>query len=319
MRIVYIGSGRFGLVCLEALRNSKHVIEFILTQPSRAAGRGRKTTPTDVAQWAVDNQIPFAETEDASQSQLIQKVRDINPELILVIAFGQKISDELIELAPLGMINVHSSLLPKYRGAAPINWAIIKGETKTGVSITTVTSKWDAGEILAQAETKIEPDENTEQLGSRLSQIAAPLLLDTLEKIENGTAKYIKQDPEKVTYAPKLEKTDGYIDFTQSAQDVHNLVRGLYPWPGVNAIYESKTSGKTSRIMLIETRVMNASGTNELPAGTFDKDLNLACGSGILKIVKIKPAGKNVISFEDFVNGYRVAPSDKLVKIEDET
>jgi methionyl-tRNA formyltransferase len=319
MRIAYIGSGRFGLACLEALRDSKHVIEFILTQPSRAAGRGRKTTPTDVAQWAVDNQIPFTETEDASQSQLIQKVRDINPELILVIAFGQKISDELIELAPKGMINVHSSQLPKYRGAAPINWAIIKGETRTGVSITTVTSKWDAGDILAQAETKIEPDENAEQLGSRLSQIAAPLLLDTLEKIENGTAKYIKQDPEKVTRAPKLKKTDGYIDFSQPAQEVHNLVRGLYPWPGVNAIYQSKTSGKTSRIMLTETRVMNASGTNELPVGTFDKDLNLACGSGILKIIKIKPAGKNVIPFEDFVNGYRVAPSDKLVKIEDET
>ncbi|MFA5783401.1 MAG: methionyl-tRNA formyltransferase [Phycisphaerae bacterium] len=319
MRIAYIGSGRFGLVCLESLRDSKHGIEFILTQPSRAAGRGKKTTPTPVAQWAQTNQIPCLETDDSSQPGVIQKVRDINPDLILVIAFGQKLSDELIELAPLGMINVHSSLLPKYRGAAPINWAIIKGETKTGVSIATVTSNWDAGQILAQTETKIEPDENAEQLGNRLSQIAAPLLLDVLEKIENGTAEYAKQDAEKVTRAPKLKKTDGYIDFTRSAQEVHNLVRGLYPWPGVNAIYQSKTSGKTSRTMLIETRVINASDTKELSAATFDKDLNLACGSGILKIVKIKPAGKNVIPFEDFVNGYRIKPQDKLVKIEDET
>jgi methionyl-tRNA formyltransferase len=157
MRIIYIGSGRFGLACLNALRNSKHDIEFILTQPSRAAGRGRRTTRTAVAEWAVSSQIPFLETEDASEPFVIEKVRDINPDLIVVIAFGQKICDELINLPPKGMINVHGSLLPKYRGAAPINWAVVKGETETGVTIATVTSRWDAGRILGQTKTPINP------------------------------------------------------------------------------------------------------------------------------------------------------------------
>ncbi len=317
MRIVYIGSGRFGLSCLNALRDSKHGIEFILTQPPKAAGRGRRTTQTAVAEWAISSQTPFIETSDASDPSVIKKVRGVNPDLILVIAFGQKISDELINLPAKGVINVHGSLLPKYRGAAPINWAVVNGETETGVTIATVTSQWDAGLILAQAKTPINPDENAEQLSDRLSALAAGLLLETIGKIEDGTAVYSKQDHSHVTRAPKLKKTDGYIDFSLPALMIRNMVRGFRPWPGVCAIYCSKTTGKTCRINIIEARLVQDCRTSDLPAGTLDENHNLICGNGLLKIEKIKPAGGAAMTFEAFVNGYRVAPLDKFVKIEE--
>jgi methionyl-tRNA formyltransferase len=317
MRIGYIGSGRFGLACLNALRDSKHVLEFILTQPSKAAGRGRKTTQTPVARWAIGNHTPFIETDDVSDLSIIEKVRDVNPDLILVISFGQKICDELINLPSEGMINVHGSLLPKYRGAAPINWAIANGESETGVTIATVTSKWDAGLILAQSETPIDTDENAEQLSDRLSELAGPLLLETIEKIENGSAEYREQDHDQVSRAPKLKKTDGYVDFSLPAQTVRNMIRGFWPWPGVSAVYNSKTTGKSRRITIEEARVVQGGNQESLTPGTLDNNLNVVCGSGALRITRIRPAGKDAMAFEAFINGYHVAVLDKFTKIEE--
>jgi methionyl-tRNA formyltransferase len=317
MRIGYIGSGRFGLVCLNALRDSKHVLEFILTQPSKAAGRGRRATQTPVAQWAISNQIPFIETDNASSPSVIEKVRQVNPDLILVIAFGQKICDELINLPPNGMINVHGSLLPKYRGAAPINRAIANGESETGVTIATVTSQWDAGLILAQDKTPIDPDENAEQLSNRLSEIAAPLLLETIDRIEYGTAEYREQDHNQISRAPKLKKNDGYIDFNLPAQTIRNMIRGFWPWPGVSAEYNSKITGKNCRITIVEARVVKGDNPENLKPGTIDKNLNVVCGRDALKITQIKPAGKSAIPFKAFINGYHVAALDEFTKIKE--
>ncbi len=317
MRIFYIGSGRFGLPCLNALRDSKHGIEFILTQPSKAAGRGRRTTQTPVAQWAISSQTPFIETDNTSNPSVIEKIRDVNPDLILVIAFGQKICDELINLPPRGMINVHGSLLPKYRGAAPINRAIVNGESETGVTIATVTSQWDAGLILAQSKTPIDPDENAEQLGDRLSELAAPLLLETIERIEDGTAEYREQDPSQVTRAPKLKKSDGYVDFGLPAQTIRNMIRGFWPWPGVSAEYNSKTTGKNCRITIVEAHVVQGDNPENLIHGTLDKNLNVVCGNGALRITQIKPAGRATMTFEAFINGYHVAALDRFTKVKE--
>ncbi len=316
MKIVYFGSGDFGLDCLNALRDSKHGLEFILTQPARAAGRGKRTTPTAVARWAQQNGVPCFETDDASQPVVIDKIRQVNPDLILVIAFGQKICDELLELPPRGMINVHSSLLPKYRGAAPINWAIINGETETGITITTVTKQWDAGAILAQAKTKIEPDETADQLSSHLAALAAPVLIETIDKIENGTAVYTEQDHSKATRAPKLKKSDGYIDFNAPAQQVRNAIRGLWPWPGASADFISRATGKTCRVTFAMAAPADGAAPKELSAGTLDENLNVVCTDGSLKITRIKPAGKKTMTFKAFVNGHRVAPDDQFIKIE---
>ncbi|MHC4215957.1 MAG: methionyl-tRNA formyltransferase, partial [Planctomycetota bacterium] len=203
------------------------------------AGRGRKSRPTAVSEWARKNSIPLAESDDVNSIEQREQIASYRPDLILVIAFGQKIGNELIELAPKGMINVHASLVPKYRGAAPLNWAIINGDRQTGISIITVVEKMDAGDIIAQAKTDIGPDETAGELHDRLGQLAGPLLIETLDKIEAGIAVYVTQDESEVTLAPKLNKSDGFLNFSDSAQSLRQRILGTTPWPGASAMYIS--------------------------------------------------------------------------------
>jgi methionyl-tRNA formyltransferase len=315
MNIVYLGSGEFGLPCLNALAQSNHSLNFIVTQPARQAGRGRKPTPTPVAEWAKSRSIPFTETENASDPQMLETIAGYKPDLILAIAFGQKVSEDLIKLPPKGAINVHASLLPKYRGAAPINWAIINGETKTGNSIITLAEKIDAGDILGQAQTDIAPDETAGELHDRLAKLAALLLLETIDKIANGTVIYTKQDDSKATVAPKLKKTHGFLDFTESAELLKRKIRGLWPWPGASANYISQKTAKPLRVTLAMAQIIPFSNTTHLPPGTLDENLNVICGQDALKITKIKPDGSALMDFKDFVNGRQTSPGDILMEI----
>jgi len=316
MKIVFLGSGAFGVPCLNALFESKHNIEFIVTQPSRAAGRGRKTTPTAVAKWAKAKAIGFIETDNAADPSIIKQVADAKPDLVLVIAFGQKICDKLINLPQKGMINVHGSLLPKYRGAAPVNWAVIKGESQTGITIATVTEQWDAGKILAKAKTSIGQLDTAGDIHDRLAEIAAPVLIDTIDKIENNTAVYYDQDHSLATLAPKMKKADGYIDFSAPAAEIHNRIRGFWPWPGASADYLAKKTGNRKRVTIALTQPVEISDKNLTP-GTLDDTMNITCGVGALKVLKIKPAGSSLMDFKDFINGHRVAPSDIFLKIDE--
>jgi methionyl-tRNA formyltransferase len=315
MRIVYLGSGEFGLQCLNALAQSSHSLDFIVTQPPRQAGRGRKPTPTPVADWAKTHSVLFIETEDVNTPQMLQKIAGYKPDLIVVIAFGQKIGNELIKLPPKGAINVHASLLPKYRGAAPINWAIISGETETGISIITLAEKMDAGEILGQFTTEIKPDETAKQLHDRLTKLAAPLLLETIDKIAEGPVIYTTQDHSKVTLAPKLKKSDGFLDFAESADVLQRKIRGLWPWPGASAIYVSKKTAKPLRVTIAMAQAVQTSNPARLQTGTLDENLNVVCGEDALKIVKIKPDGSGLMDFKDFVNGRQTRPGDIFMEI----
>jgi methionyl-tRNA formyltransferase len=314
MRIAYLGSGGFGLQCLNALVQSSHILDFIVTQPPRQAGRGRKPTPTPVADWAKTSSVPFIETEDANTPQMLQKIAGYKPDLIVVVAFGQKIGNELIKLPPEGAINVHASLLPKYRGAAPINWAIISGETETGICIITVAEKMDAGDILGQVATEIKPDETAEQLHDRLAKLAAPLLLETIDKIAEGSVIYTTQDHSKATLAPKLKKSDGTLDFAESAELLQRKIRGLWPWPGASAMYISKKTAKSLRATFAMAQVVKTSNPAHLPPGTLDENLNVICGEDALKIVKIKPDGSGLMDFKDFINGRQTRPGDRFIK-----
>ena len=259
MKTVYLGSGEFGVECLNALAGSSHSLEFIVTQPAHPAGRGRKPKPTPVACWANTHSIPFTETQDVNAPAIIDKIAEFGAELIIVIAFGQKVGNELINLPPKGAINVHASLLPKYRGAAPINWTIINGESQTGISIITLAEKMDAGKILAQAKTNIGADETAGQLHDRLAQLAAPLLLKTLKQIADGTAIYTEQDHSKATFAPKLKKSDGFLDFADSAKSLRRKILGFWPWPGASAIYISKKTSKSQRVTIAMAEVIETS------------------------------------------------------------
>ena len=316
MKIVYLGSGQFGIECLNVLERSNHSLQFIVTQPPHPAGRGRKPSPTPAARWATTNSVPFVETDDVNTPGVMEKIADYKPDLIVVIAFGQKIGNELINLPPKAAINVHASLLPKYRGAAPINWAIINGETKTGISIITLAEKMDAGQILAQSQTNIAPDETAGRLHDRLAQIAAPLLLSTIGRIANNTVTYTEQDHSEATLAPKLKKSDGYIDFNQPAQSLERKIRGFWPWPGASATYLSKKTNKSIRVNIAMAEAVEASNPTGLSVGTLAENLNVTCGTDALKITKIKPAGSPLMDFKDFVNGRQTLPGDLFIKIE---
>jgi methionyl-tRNA formyltransferase len=316
MKIIYLGSGEFGLECLNALDRSSHNLRFIVTQPPHRAGRGRKPTPTPVARWADDNSIPFIETDDVNAPPVIEKIAAYEPDLIVVIAFGQKISNELIDLPPKGAINVHASLLPKYRGAAPVNWAIINGERQTGISIIALAEKMDAGDILAQSATGIGPDETAGRLHDKLAKMASPLLLNALDRIANGTAVYTTQDHSKATLAPKLKKSDGFLNFNELAQLLHRKIRGFWPWPGASAMYVSKKTAKPLRVTIAMAEVVSTSNPAQLPPGTLDENLNVICGRDALEITKIKPTASNLMDFRDFVNGRQTRPGDRFIEIE---
>jgi methionyl-tRNA formyltransferase len=315
MKIVYLGSGEFGIDCLDALSASEHGLRFLVTQPPNPAGRGRKSHPTPVSYWADAHSIPFIEVDNVNTSGVIEKIAGYEPDLIVVIAFGQKIGHELTNLPPKGSINVHASLLPKYRGAAPINWAIINGETITGISIITLAEKMDAGQILAQSQTDIASDETAGQLHDRLAKMAAPLLLKTVDQIAGGKAVYVEQDHAKATLAPKLKKSDGFLDFTESAEILARKIRGFWPWPGASANYLSKKTGKPVRVTIALAKDHELSKPT-LPAGMLDENLRVVCGAGLLEIKKIKPAGSALMDFKDFVNGRQTQPGDIFLKID---
>jgi methionyl-tRNA formyltransferase len=325
MKIVYLGSGEFGIQCLKALAKSSHSLAFIVTQPPAPAGRGREEKPTSVARWAVENSIAFAQTSNVNSPEMVKKINICQPDLLIVIAFGQKIGNELINLPSKGAINVHASLLPKYRGAAPINWAIINGERQTGISIVEVVEKMDAGDILAQQECEIGPDETSEQLHDRLAHLAAPLLLKTIDKIERGLVVYTKQDHSKATLAPKLKKSDAFLDFSESAELLRRKILGFWPWPAASAVYVSQKSkpprllaqqAQGQQVTMAGAEVVQCSNPARLAVGTLDEDLNIICGLDALKITRIKPAGGSLMNFRDFVNGRDTQPGDMFVKIE---
>jgi methionyl-tRNA formyltransferase len=316
MRIIYLGSGQFGIDCLNALEQTSHSLRFIVTQPPHPAGRGRKPSPTPAANWATTHSIPFVETDNVNTPEMLTRIADYKPDLIVVIAFGQKIGNDLINLPPKGAINVHASLLPKYRGAAPINWVIINGETETGISIITLAEKMDAGSILAQSKTGIGQDETAGRLHDRLAQIAAPLLLKTIDRIDEGSIIYTGQDHSQATLAPKLKKSDGFIDFAEPAEVLERKIRGLWPWPGASVTYLSKKTNKSIRVTIATAQVVETINPAGLSAGTLDENLNVICGTDALKIKKIKPAGSPLMDFKDFTNGRQTQPGDLFIEID---
>jgi methionyl-tRNA formyltransferase len=315
MNIVYLGSGEFGVPCLDALKASGHNLALVVTQPPNPSGRGRKLCATPVGVWAQSHALSCVPAENVHHPEIFERIVAVRPDVVVVIAFGQKIGKPLVQLPGKGAINVHASLLPKYRGAAPINWAIVHGETETGVSIITLADKIDAGDVLAQSATPIGVNETAGELHDRLAQLAAPLLIDTLARIEAGTATYTRQDDAQVSFAPKLRKTDGFIDFSESAELLARKIRGFWPWPAASAAYVSLHTGQPIRLVIAAAECVRSSD-DRCAVGLFDESLNVVCGRDRLKIVKIKPAGSELMEFRDFVNGWHVRPGDRLMKVE---
>jgi len=270
-----------------------------------------------VAEWATAYHVPLLETDNVNAANVVAAIGERRPDLLLVIAFGQKIGQALVALPGRGAINVHASLLPRWRGAEPINWAIMAGDPVTGVSIITLADKIDAGHVLAQESTPIEPNETAGDLHDRLALLAAPLLVETLDRIEQGTVTYTPQDPEAATLARKLKKADGFLDLAAPAPDLVREIRGLWPWPGALADYLVRETGRCVRVTIAAAEAVDH--RPGLTPGTFDDRLCVTCGQGALRITAIKPAGSALMDFRDFVNGRRTRPGDALIQIASES
>jgi methionyl-tRNA formyltransferase len=317
MKIIYFGSGQFGIPSLEGIRSSHHELVGMFTQPARPSGRHHsKLTPTDVGLWCQHHNIPCVEAKNINHPDMIQKIADCGADLLVVIAFGQKISREVIDLHKYGAINVHASLLPKYRGAAPIHWAMLNGETETGVSIITLADRMDAGLILAQAKIPIDAADTFQTMHDKLAELSVPVLMKTIDQLENGTAAFTEQDESQATYAPKLQKKDGFVDWEHTAEQIVNQIRALWPWPGAQSVYVSAQTGRHWRVAISKAHPLPRETKPDDVVGQLDENLHVICGHGALDIVELKPAGSGLMSFDSYLNGRDCQPGDLFVSAE---
>jgi len=306
MRIVFIGSGELGVESLRWLKDSVHDVIEVVTPPARPAGRGRKLHPTSIAEEAKRLQLPLQEAEDINNPEFIEHIRNLRPEVILVIAFGQKIGAELLNLPGCRVINLHGSLLPKYRGAAPINWAVINGEKQTGLTVIEINEIWDGGNILGKLATDIKPGERTGELYSRLTLLGPQLIEEVLEKISQGTDRALVQDDSQSSRAPKLKKSDAGLKWNQPAEMICNFIHGMWPWPGAFCHLQQEGK-KIERITLAQAQVITQAGPEKSfgtdTPGILTEDMNIICGQGIISLLQVKPENGKLMDFSAFVNG----------------
>lgn len=305
MRLIFLGTPAFAVPTLEKIAAAGHEVVTVVTQPDRPSGRGQQFMPPPVKEAALRLGLMVYQPERVRRPEAVEHLRALGAEVMVVVGYGQIIPQVIIDMAPRGIINVHASLLPKYRGAAPVQWAIVNGETRTGVTTMQIDAGLDTGAMLLMAETGIGPDENAVELGKRLAAMGAELLVRTLDGLEQGTIQPQKQDPAAATYAPILKKEDGLIDWTQTALPVHNRVRGLEPWPGAYTRFRGQT------LHIWRSHPWENGGGRP---GCFAslKPPRVFCGSGSLELVEVQLEGRKRISAADFVNGQRLNEHDYL-------
>ena len=310
MRIVFMGTPDFAVGSLQALCESgKHEIVGVVTQPDRPKGRGNKMLMTPVKEYALEQGLTVYQPQKVKTPEFVQTLRELQPELIVVAAFGQFLSREILELPPHGCINVHASLLPKYRGAAPIQYAIIKGEKESGVTIMQMDIGMDTGAMLEKVVVPIAENTTMGELHDALREQGAALLLKVIDDIAAGTAVAEPQNDAEATYATLLDRSMEHIDWTKSAQEVHNLIRGFNPAPST---FSKLPNGKSLKIWgsrLTEKKSEAAAGT-VVEAGKHS--FFVACGSGVLEITEVQPESKKRMAAQVFLNGRGVAEGDIL-------
>lgn len=306
MRIVFFGSGEFGVPTLAALRRH-HDLALIVTQPDRSAGRNRQMTPTAVALWAERMKLTVLKPEKVNDPAIVEMIKLARPDANVVVAFGQKIGHALIASPALGAaatVNLHASLLPKYRGAAPINWAMIRGETVTGNTVFSLVERMDAGPILASQSTPIDQKETAGELHDRLSRLGGDLVTQALAGFESGTIAPQPQDDAAATPAPKLSKADAVIDFSREAVALRCQIHGLTPWPGVAVWYAADEKAPRQSLMLRRVQSLPEHHHRRSPGELIGEDL-IATGGGALRVLEVQPPGKRQMSWRDFARGQR--------------
>ena len=304
MKVIFMGTPDFSVGTLEALIEAGHEVVLAVTQPDKPKGRGGKMQYTPVKEAALAHGIPVFQPVKIREAQAVEELRKYNADIMVVIAFGQILPKEILEMTPYGCINVHASLLPSYRGAAPIQWAVINGDKESGVTIMRMDEGVDTGDMINKVIVTLDEKETGGSLFDRLSEAGAKLLVETLPKLEDGSAVFEKQPEESTTpYAAMISKKMGEMDWTKSAAELERLIRGLNPWPSAF----SHLNGKTLKIW--EASVEEENGEKKAPGTVLQADakgFRIQTGEGILKIDTLQMEGKKRMDAQAFLRGYTV-------------
>lgn len=304
MRILFMGTPDFAVASLKRLVEDGHDVCGVFTQPDKPKNRGMKLQAPPVKEFALAHDIPVFQPETVKDGTALNIIRDLAPELIAVAAYGRILPVDILDYPAYGCINVHSSLLPKYRGSAPIHWAILNGDAESGVTIMHMAKAMDAGDIIAQAVTPIDPNETVEMLHDRLAQMGATLLVEVVEQLHNGTATRTPQDESKVTYAPMLSRELSPLDWSRTARQLHDQVRGLIPWPATTTDIIGDQPVKVFEVE--ETGVKTAAAPGTIVAAGKD-GIDVACGDGmLLRIKQLQAQGGKRMAAADYLRGHPI-------------
>lgn len=317
MRIVFCGTPSFAVPTLKHLLTQPHIeIVGVITQPDRARGRGQEVSFSAVKEGALAARVAVHQPEKIGGPETDTLLRKLAPDGVVIIAYGQIIPARLLPIPKLGWINLHASLLPKYRGAAPINWAIVNGEMRTGVTTMRIDAGMDTGDMLLQREIEIASNETAPELAARLSEVGAPLMLETLHGLAAGTIAPKPQNHAEASYAPMLRKEDGRIDWKQPATEIYNRMRGFAPWPGAYTTFRGQTCHVWGEPASKEKGAASPSGSGETAPGTLFSQRNellVRCGDAtLLSVSAVKLEDRRRVKAGDFANGARLKPGERF-------
>lgn len=307
-RVIFMGTPEFAVPALQSLHEGPHRVCLVVTRPDRPRGRGRKLSPTPVKRAAEKMGYPVIQPESVKTEAFFETIDKHRPDMLVVVAFGHILPKRLLELPPMGAINLHASLLPKYRGPAPIPWAIINGETETGVTSMLMDAGLDTGEILLAKKTPIYPTDTGGTLHDRLARLAGPVLEETLEGFSSGTIRPVAQDHAQASYAPMLEKKDGRVDWRKPAEYLERFIRAMTPWPGAHTFW----NGKRLNLFRAEVRPVTAPAPPGTILAAFEGELRVAAGKDALSILEIQAASGKRMDIAEFLKGAAVAPGTVL-------
>lgn len=301
-----MGTPAFACPALTCLLDRGEEVIAVFTQPDRPKGRGQKLQPPPVKELALSRGIPVFQPSRVRVAEVIEQIRGLQPDLIVVVAFGQILPQALLDIPSHGCVNIHASLLPRYRGAAPLNWCIVNGETETGVTTMLMDAGLDTGPMLLKRSTPVSPDEDFSSLHDRMALLGAELLGETLDGLKSGSITPVPQDDAQSCYAPLLKKEDGLIDWTKPAQAIHNLVRGFALWPGAFTLLGGET------LKLFRTTVAQGAGQPGTVLAVGKGGIEIACGEGSLLIHELQAAGSRRMDAASFLAGHPLSPGAVL-------
>lgn len=307
--IVFMGTPDFAVPPLQALHAAGYTVSLVVTQPDRPKGRGRLLTPPPVKAAALDLGCNVAQPASVRDPVFIERLRQLQPDFFVVVAFGQILPVALLKIPPRGAVNIHASLLPRYRGPAPIQWAMIRGEKETGITTILMDSGIDTGDLLLSAKTDIQPEETAEQLHCRLARMGAEVVLETLERIIAGSVCAHAQKHDEASYAPMLKKEDGHINWHQTAEQLDLFIRAMTPWPGAYCFWDAK------RLKIIKARPKTGAAPQAAPGTiveSFPDELRVAVQNGVLMVDEIQSQSGKCMSVKDFLRGTPLPPGTVL-------